>query len=58
MKKETSVQLSTDVYLVKLDQLLGNDIKRVIFSWTGDKLVPTRHCTLVGTFKQITVSDT
>jgi len=46
------------VYLVKLDQLLGNDIKRVIFSWTGDKLVPTRHCTLVGTFKQITVSDT
>ena len=40
------------------DQLMGNDIKRVIFSWEGDKVAPDRHCTLVGTFKQIVVRHT
>jgi hypothetical protein len=43
---------------VASDQLKGNDIKRVIFSWDGDKIAPNRHCTLVGTFKQIVVRHT
>jgi hypothetical protein len=37
------------------EELMGNDIKRVIFSWRGDPLAKTRSIGLVGNLRQIKV---
>jgi len=37
------------------EQLMGNDIKQVFFSWRGDPLAKTRSIGLVGNLRQIKV---
>ena len=47
-----------DIFVDKslFEQLKGNDIRRVVYSWSGDLLAKDRHLTLVGNYAQISVS--